>query len=117
MAIEYSSQQIDNLLSITIWVIFLLKDLSLIFFLRFGLRKKQQLPKPIITPTTHPDPESGSHDDERLTRDEIIDKGIVNEKLYRKMEKAALGLFALGTKICRRAGLILVDTKYEFGIS
>ncbi|OGK25787.1 phosphoribosylaminoimidazolesuccinocarboxamide synthase [Candidatus Roizmanbacteria bacterium RIFCSPHIGHO2_12_FULL_42_10] len=82
-----------------------------------GLRKNQQLPKPIITPTTHPDPESGSHDDERLTRDEIIDKGIVNEKLYRKMEKAALGLFALGTKICRRAGLILVDTKYEFGIS
>jgi phosphoribosylaminoimidazole-succinocarboxamide synthase len=81
-----------------------------------GLRKNQKLPKPIITPTSHPDAESGSHTDERLTRDEIISKGIVEEKLYRQMEKTALQLFALGTRICRRAGLILVDTKYEFGL-
>lgn len=81
-----------------------------------GLRKNQKLPKPILTPTTHPDPESGSHDDERLTREEIVSKGIVDKKLYSQMEKIALKLFDMGTKICRRAGLILVDTKYEFGI-
>lgn len=81
-----------------------------------GLRKNQRLPKPIITPTSHPDAESGSHTDERLTRKEIISKGIVDEKLYRKMGKISLELFALGTKICYRAGLILVDTKYEFGL-
>jgi len=81
-----------------------------------GLSKNQKLPKPIITPTSHPDAESGSHDDERLTRDEIINKGIVDEKLYQQMEKVSLELFALGTKICHRAGLILVDTKYEFGL-
>lgn len=81
-----------------------------------GMRKNQKLPQPIITPTSHPDAESGSHTDERLTRDEIINKGIVDKNLYQQMEKATLELFALGTNICHRAGLILVDTKYEFGL-
>ncbi|MDP3940729.1 MAG: phosphoribosylaminoimidazolesuccinocarboxamide synthase [bacterium] len=77
-----------------------------------GLRKNQKLPKPVITPTTKA--ESGH--DERLTREEIIKRKIVPEKIYTQMEKAALGLFERGSKICQKNGLILVDTKYEFGL-
>lgn len=77
-----------------------------------GLRKNQKLPKPIITPTTKA--EIGH--DERLTRNEIIKRKIVSESIYSKMEKSALKLFERGTKICDKAGFILVDTKYEFGI-
>lgn len=81
-----------------------------------GLVKNQKLPHPIITPTGHPDPESGNHDDERLTRDEIIKRKIVPKNLYLKMEKISLELFELGSKWCEKRGLILVDTKYEFGL-
>lgn len=89
----------------------------LIYGIRFpdGLKKNQKLPRPIITPTTHPAPGSALHD-ERLTRQEIIDRKIVSKKLYEQMEKVALLLFARGTAICARRGLILVDTKYEFGL-
>lgn len=80
-----------------------------------GLKKNQKLPRPIITPTTHPDVTSGLHD-ERLTKKEIIDKKIVSKKLYEQMEKLSLELFDMGTAICKKAGLILVDTKYEFGL-
>jgi phosphoribosylaminoimidazole-succinocarboxamide synthase len=79
------------------------------------LRKNQKLPKPIITPTTHPEAGSEGHD-ERLTREEILEKGIVEEKLYEQMEKVSLDLFAFGTAHCEKQGLILVDTKYEFGL-
>lgn len=77
-----------------------------------GLQKNQKLSKPIITPTTKP--EIGH--DERLTREEIIKKKIVPEKIYKQMEKAALKLFERGQKVSSKNGLILVDTKYEFGI-
>src|SRR3989338_10570246 len=63
-----------------------------------------------------PDPESGSHDDERLTRDEILDKQIIPTELYLQMERVALELFKLGSDVCLKNGLILLDTKYEFGI-
>jgi len=76
-----------------------------------GLKKNQKLPKPVITPTTKA--EVGH--DERLTSKEILKKKIVSPKIWREMEKAALGLFERGTEICAKAGIILVDTKYEFG--
>jgi phosphoribosylaminoimidazole-succinocarboxamide synthase len=78
-----------------------------------GLQKNDQLPRPIITPTTKA--EYGGHD-ERLTRDEIISQELVPESLWAEVEKVALALFGRGQKIARKAGLILVDTKYEFGL-
>ncbi|MDP3733262.1 MAG: phosphoribosylaminoimidazolesuccinocarboxamide synthase [Candidatus Daviesbacteria bacterium] len=77
-----------------------------------GLKKNQKLPKPVITPTTKA--EIGH--DERLTEKEIIDRKIVSLKIWQEMKKTALGLFDRGTKICEKAGIILVDTKYEFGL-
>lgn len=84
-----------------------------------GLRKNQKLPKPVITPTTKA--ETGH--DQRLTEKEIIkgetrlpDGQIVSPKIWREMKKAVLKLFERGTKICAKAGIILVDTKYEFGL-
>lgn len=87
-----------------------------IYGLKFseGLKKNQKLPKPVITPTTHA--EIGGHD-ERLTREEIIARKIVDKKLYEEMEKATYALFDYGSKLCAEKGLILVDTKYEFGLS
>ncbi len=91
------------------------KGERVIYGIRFpdGLRKNQKLPRPVITPTTHGFP--GVHD-ERLTREEIIKRKIVPKKIYEQMEKAALALFDFGSKFCKRRGLILVDTKYEFGL-
>lgn len=77
-----------------------------------GLKKNQKLPEPVITPTTKA--ETGH--DERLTENEILEKKIVSEKLWKQMKTAALALFERGTKICGRAGVILADTKYEFGL-
>lgn len=79
-----------------------------------GLKKNQKLPSPIITPTTHGGGKGGH--DERLTKEEIIKRKIVDEKLYKQMEKAVLRLFEFGSKLCLKQGLILVDTKYEFGL-
>lgn len=76
-----------------------------------GLRKNDPLPQPLITPTTKA--ESGH--DERLTRQEIIARGLVAADVWEQIEAAALALFAYGQDAARRAGLILVDTKYEFG--
>lgn len=88
-----------------------------IYGLKFpdGLVKNQKLPKPVITPTTHPDVGSKLHD-ERLTREQIIDQKIVEPTLYKQMEEVALALFEFGSQHCKKQGLILVDTKYEFGI-
>ncbi len=80
-----------------------------------GLKKNQKLPRPVLTPTTHPEVGSGLHD-ERLTRELIIEKNLIDKKLYEQMEKTALALFDYGSKWCKKHGLILVDTKYEFGI-
>lgn len=77
------------------------------------MKKNQKMPKPIITPTTKAD--IGVHD-EKLTRNDILKSKLVSKKLYEQMEKATLALFDRGTKICARAGIILVDTKYEFGL-
>jgi phosphoribosylaminoimidazole-succinocarboxamide synthase len=77
-----------------------------------GLRKNDPLPQPIITPTTKA--EAGGHD-ERLTRDEIVDR-LLPGKLWRQVEDAAIALFQRGQALARKAGLVLVDTKYEFGL-
>lgn len=78
-----------------------------------GLKKNQKLPNYVITPTTKAD--FGLHD-ERLTEDEILKKKIVSPDIWKQMKKVSLDLFAQGQKICDKAGIILVDTKYEFGI-
>ncbi|MBN1993250.1 MAG: phosphoribosylaminoimidazolesuccinocarboxamide synthase [Anaerolineae bacterium] len=78
-----------------------------------GLQKNDQLPHPIITPTTKA--EYGGHD-EQLTRDEIIGQGLVAPPLWEKVEEVALALFDRGQQVAEKAGLILVDTKYEFGL-
>jgi phosphoribosylaminoimidazole-succinocarboxamide synthase len=78
-----------------------------------GLKKNDALPTPIITPTTKA--EQGGHD-ERLTRDEIIQKNILSESLWRDIEQASLALFKRGQDIAKQGGLLLVDTKYEFGL-
>jgi phosphoribosylaminoimidazole-succinocarboxamide synthase len=77
-----------------------------------GLKKNDQLPRPIITPTTKA--AQGGHD-ERLTREEIISQKIVDEEMWNDVERAAIALFERGQNVARNAGLILVDTKYEFG--
>jgi phosphoribosylaminoimidazole-succinocarboxamide synthase len=77
-----------------------------------GMKKNQKLPKPIITPTTKA--EVGH--DQRLTHAQILKSKIVSPKIYRQMEKVSIALFERGTKICAKTGIILVDTKYEFGL-
>jgi phosphoribosylaminoimidazole-succinocarboxamide synthase len=77
-----------------------------------GMREHQAFKQPIITPTTKA--EQGLHDED-ISRDEILRRGLVNEADYVQLEKAALALFACGTKMAADRGLILVDTKYEFG--
>lgn len=79
-----------------------------------GLKKNQKLPQPVITPTTHGGGTNGH--DERLTKTEIISRKIVAKKIYEEMERASLALFEFGSKLCQKKGLILVDTKYEFGL-
>jgi phosphoribosylaminoimidazole-succinocarboxamide synthase len=83
--------------------------------LRFpdGLKKNQPLPAPVITPTTHA--ELGGHD-RPLSREEILNEGLVSPGHWQAIEQAALAVFARGQMIARQAGLILVDTKYEFGL-
>lgn len=77
-----------------------------------GLRENQKLDSPILTPTTKAD----EGHDENISREEIIARGIVPEEIYSQVEKYALALFRRGTEIAASHGLILVDTKYEFGI-
>ncbi|WP_188501208.1 phosphoribosylaminoimidazolesuccinocarboxamide synthase [Pontibacter amylolyticus] len=76
-----------------------------------GLRENDRLPEPIITPTTKAD----EGHDEDISREEIIAKGIVSEQEYIKLEAYTRALFARGTELAAKRGLILVDTKYEFG--
>lgn len=78
-----------------------------------GLRKNDPLPQPILTPTTKAT--DGGHD-ERLTHTEIIERGLVSENLWEQVEAAALAIFQKGQAVAQQAGLILVDTKYEFGV-
>ena len=78
-----------------------------------GMREHQKFENPIITPTTKA--EAGEHDQD-ISRDEIISRGIVDKKIYEKLEEYAFALFKRGTEIAASRGLILVDTKYEFGL-
>lgn len=78
-----------------------------------GLRKNDRLPQPILTPTTKA--ARGQHD-ERITRDEIVARGLVSAAMWAEVEATALAVFARGQEVAARAGLILVDTKYEFGL-
>jgi phosphoribosylaminoimidazole-succinocarboxamide synthase len=78
-----------------------------------GLRKNDPLPAPLITPTTKA---AGGAHDEPLTPAQIVERGLLPEALWRQVEAAALALFARGQDLARRAGLVLVDTKYEFGL-
>ena len=77
-----------------------------------GLRKNQLLPEPILTPTTKGGP---TGHDERLTCAEVTDRGLLDPQTWDQIQAAALALFRRGQAVAHRAGLILVDTKYEFG--
>ena len=77
-----------------------------------GLRKNEALPEPIITPTTKGG--STGHD-ERLTSAEVTEKGYLDAATWGQIQSAALAIFKRGQQIAQKAGLILVDTKYEFG--
>lgn len=76
-----------------------------------GMKENEKFPHPIITPTTKAD----EGHDENISKEEIIAQGIVSKEDYEKMEEYTYALFELGTKIAAEKGLILVDTKYEFG--
>lgn len=77
-----------------------------------GLRENDPFPEPIITPTTKAD--QGLHDQD-ISREEILSRNIVSESDYLQLEKYTRALFAFGSTFARERGLILVDTKYEFG--
>ena len=76
-----------------------------------GLRENDKLPEPIITPTTKA---SVGHDED-ISKADILAKGIVSAEDYAQLEKYTKALYERGTEIAARQGLILVDTKYEFG--
>ena len=77
-----------------------------------GLKENGKLPEPIITPSTKA--ENGEHDED-ISREDILANGIVSEKEYLVLEDYTRKLFQRGTEIAAKRGLILVDTKYEFG--
>lgn len=77
-----------------------------------GMRENHRFPQPIITPTTKA--EYGLHDED-ITREEILSQGLVSKEEYELLEKYTMELFMRGTEIAAKRGLILVDTKYEFG--
>jgi len=77
-----------------------------------GMRENQRFPQPIITPTTKA--ELGRHDED-ITREEILSQGLVSVEEYEMLEKYTMELFMRGTEMAAARGLILVDTKYEFG--
>lgn len=77
-----------------------------------GMKENDQFPEPIITPSTKAD--NGAHDED-ISREDILSKGIVSEEDYLVLEKYTRELFQRGSEIAKERGLILVDTKYEFG--
>lgn len=76
-----------------------------------GLKENDRLPEPIITPTT----KAHEGHDEDISREEILAKGLVSKENYEQLEAYTRALFARGTEMAAAQGLILVDTKYEFG--
>jgi phosphoribosylaminoimidazole-succinocarboxamide synthase len=85
-----------------------------IYGIRFpdGLRENERLPQPIITPTTKA--RDGEHD-EPITAAEIVERAVLSPAQWQEVSDKALALFARGREVAARRGLILVDTKYEFG--
>lgn len=77
-----------------------------------GMRENEKFPTPIITPTTKA--EIGEHDAD-ISKEEILARGLATPEEYALLEKYTLALFARGTEMAAERGLILVDTKYEFG--
>jgi phosphoribosylaminoimidazole-succinocarboxamide synthase len=77
-----------------------------------GLIKNQALPEPIITPTTKG--REGEHD-ERITCAEVVERGLLDRETWDRVQAAALAVFQRGQQVAQGGGLILVDTKYEFG--
>lgn len=77
-----------------------------------GMKENQKFPQPIITPTTKA--EIGEHDAD-ISKEEILARGLATPEEYEVLEKYTLALFERGTEIAAKRGLILVDTKYEFG--
>jgi phosphoribosylaminoimidazole-succinocarboxamide synthase len=77
-----------------------------------GMRENQKFEKPIITPTTKA--LQGNHDED-ISREQIISSGLISEKDYEQIEKYSMEVFIRGSEIALEHGLILVDTKYEFG--
>lgn len=77
-----------------------------------GMRENQKFPSPIVTPTTKA--EQGMHDED-ISKEEIINQGLATKEEFDLLEKYTLELFQRGTEIAAKRGLILVDTKYEFG--
>lgn len=77
-----------------------------------GLQKNQPLARPVITPTTKG--QAGQHD-ERLTCAEVVEQGLLDAATWEQVQAVALAIFERGQAIAREVGLILVDTKYEFG--
>lgn len=77
-----------------------------------GMRENEAFPEPIITPTTKA--EIGTHDED-ISREEIIAKGLIPADEYAEIERYTLALYKRGAEIAAKRGLILVDTKYEFG--
>ena len=76
-----------------------------------GMKENQKFPTPLITPTTKAD----EGHDENISKEEIIAQGLVSKEEYEELEKYTLALFQRGTEMAAQKGLILVDTKYEFG--
>lgn len=76
-----------------------------------GMKENQKFPSPIITPTTKAD----EGHDENISKEEIIAQGLVSREDYEELEKYTYALFKRGTEMAAEKGLILVDTKYEFG--
>lgn len=76
-----------------------------------GMKENEKFPQPIITPTTKAD----EGHDENISREEIIASGLVSKEDYEQLEKYTYALFERGTELADERGLILVDTKYEFG--
>lgn len=77
-----------------------------------GMKEHQRFEKPIVTPTTKA--EVGEHD-QNISKEEIIAQGLVSAEEYQQLEEYSLALFENGSKMAAKQGLILVDTKYEFG--
>lgn len=78
-----------------------------------GMREHQKFDSPIVTPTTKA--EIGTHDED-ISKEEILRKGIVSKEIYDQLEEISLALFKRGSEVAAERGLILVDTKYEFGM-